>query len=95
VQQDGSLSCVRQCHETPRDELVRKELEGLTATLARLVGAHTPKGYVFTLILSSANASGVKAGGSMAYASSAQRADIISMLREMADKLEIDRGPAS
>lgn len=94
VQQDGSLSCVRQCHETPHDEMIRKELEGLTGALAQLVGAHIPNGYIFTLILASAN-DGVKNGNAMAYASSGHREDIVSMLREMADKLEIDRGRAS
>lgn len=94
VQQDGELSCVRQCHETPRDELRRKELEGLTSALAQLVGSHTPSGYVFTLILASAD-SGVKNGQAMAYASSGRREDVVSMLREMADKLDSDRGRPS
>jgi len=95
VQQDGTLSCVRQCHETPRDELRRKELEGLTSALAQLVGAHVPKGYVFTLILASANERGAKVDGAMAYASSGHREDIVSMLREMADKFAVDRGRPS
>jgi hypothetical protein len=94
VHQSGDLSCVRQCNETPTEELVRKELEGLTASLARLVGSHVPPGFIFTLILSTADEDGVKRSGAMAYASSGQRPDIVSMLREMADKLESGRMPA-
>lgn len=95
VQQDGGLSCVRQCHETSREEAVRKELEGLTADLARLVGSYTPPGYIFTLILASADVDGAKTSNAMAYASSGQRQDCISMLREMADKLDSERGRPS
>ena len=90
VKQTGKLSCLRQCDETARDELLRKELEGLTGALARLVDTHVPEGYLFTLIL-------MKAGpnGAMAYASSGQRQDCISMLREMADKIDVDAGKPS
>jgi hypothetical protein len=87
VQQDGRLSCVRQCHETPGEEISRKMLEGFTADVARLLGGVMPEGVLFTLILSSRKG--------MAYCSSVQRRATISMLREMADKLEIDGGEAS
>lgn len=91
VQQTGELSCVRQCHETAVDELRRKELEGFTADLGRLVGAHVPKGYVFTLILATADTHGARKGGAMAYVSSSQREDMVSALREMADKLAAEK----
>lgn len=90
VQQDGSLSCARQCDETTLEAETRRELEGLTADLARLVGAHTPKGYGFTLVLS-------KFGerGCMAYASSVVREDAKSMLQELLDKVLVTQGRAS
>ena len=95
VQQDGGLACTMDCHETLRDVAIRKELEGLTADLARLVGAHTPKGYIFTLILASADDGGAKTSNALAYASSGQRQDCVSMLREMADRLDSERGKPS
>lgn len=82
LQQTGALSCARQCDETTLEEQTRKELEGLTADLARLVGVHTPKGYLFTLVLT-------KAGerGCLAYASSGLRENMKDMLRELLDKV--------
>ena len=63
VEQTGKLSCVQQCQETSVDELRRKQLEGFTADLARLVGAHMPNDYVFTLIVASAPADTGGGGG--------------------------------
>lgn len=90
LQQTRILHCARQCDETTVEEQARKELEGLTADLARLVGVHTPKGYIFTLVLS-------KTGdrGCMAYASSGVREDMKSMLRELLDKVLVTEGRAS
>lgn len=90
VEQTGALSCARQCDETTLEEETRRELEGLTADLARLVGIHTPKGYIFTLVLT-------KAGdrGCMAYASSGVREDMKSMLRELLEKVLVTEGKAS
>lgn len=90
VEQTKDLSCVGQCDETLADELLRKELEGLVGALARLVGGHTPEGYVFTLLLTKTGRKGCSA-----YASSAQRQDMISLLREWADKLAVTAGRPS
>jgi hypothetical protein len=81
---------VQQCDETLPEEVVRKELEGLTASLARLVGEHTPEGYGFTLVLS-------KFGnrGAMAYCSSVDRADCRAMLKELLDKMLVVAGKPS
>lgn len=83
VQQDGSLSCVGQCTETSPERALRAELEELTMTVSQACCGFIPKQYAFLFVLAD-----VGRGGSMAYASSVARADAISMLREMADKLE-------
>lgn len=86
VEQTGALSCAKQCDELTTEAASRRELEGFTADLARLLGLHVPAGYTFTLVL---NKTGP--GGCMAYASSAEREGVISMLREIADKIEVTK----
>lgn len=90
VQQTSMLSCVGQCHERLPDTAKRIALEETTAALFRRIKAGMPVGVGFTLIMFNYGID-----GSMAYASTAQRADMISTLREMADKLERDSGRAT
>ena len=83
--QTGELSCVKQCDETLPEELERRELEGLTVDVARVLRLCIPSGtgFGFTLILS-------KFGdrGGMAFATTVEREGMKCMLRELLDKLE-------
>lgn len=88
--QTGQLRCARECRETPDHAATRRELEGFTADLARLVGQHVPKGYGFTLLVF-----GYGQEKSLAYCSSAQRPDMVHTLREILDRLEATKGKAS
>ena len=85
VEQTGDLSCVRQCHEAPFARQKRIGLQALAGELAGALGAALPAEVGFALVVFDY---GEK--GSMAYAASAQRLDVVSMLRECADKIAHD-----
>ena len=63
--------------------MTRQEMEQLAAGIGKGLAKHVPDGLAFTFILADFGD-----GGSMAYLSNAERADIVKMLREMADKLD-------
>lgn len=83
VQQDGSLSCVRQCDETPEGRQHRNALETLAANIAHSLRALVPSRFAYVLILSDWGKN-----GSSAYMSTIRKQDTVSLLREIADKIE-------
>lgn len=87
VVQTGELSCFAQCEEKLPAMARRIALEELTAKLARVLVDGVPADIGFTLVL--AEYEGV---GGMAYASTVEREDAMSMLRELLDKMTLE-GP--
>ncbi len=85
--QGGSLSCVKQCDERLVDMARRVTLEAATADIARRLKGEMPDGVGFCLVLFNFGSE-----GSMAFASTGQRADTKAMLRELLDKMESDHG---
>jgi hypothetical protein len=74
--------------ETPAKRAARLELQKLTAEIGNLIAAALPARHIgFALVLfdfAGAN------DGSMAYAATGQREDLVKMFRELADKLDVD-----
>ena len=70
--------------------MTRLELEQLTTGIGKGLAQHVPAGHAFVFILAETGDSGP---GNVAYLSSGRRADIVDLLRDMADRL--DHGGAS
>lgn len=67
----------------PHMQVNNEEIEGQLRDIANIIGSTLPKGWGFMLQIFSFGP-----GGSTFYISNAQREDIISNLRELADNLE-------
>jgi len=79
----------RQGLPDPSERLKRAEAN--CREIAARIGAVTPKGWGFALLMFEFN------GKESTWISNAQRRDMITMIRELADKLELDMagGPVS
>jgi hypothetical protein len=66
----------------PSDKL--KRMEANARGIADVIGAQMPKGWGFALLFFEFN------GRESSWISNAKRSDMVKMLREMADKLEVD-----
>lgn len=85
--QDGTLSCVRQCTETPEQRAAREELQKLAVRMAEIVERHIPRGgpVGFTVVVFDYGRN-----GGIAYASTGERVTTRMALRELFDKWEAE-----
>lgn len=68
--------------ETPQEREARAELEEVTRTIGRLIGACMPEGVGFGLIMMN-----LGERGSFAYTANVKRDDFLNLLREALQKI--------